>query len=370
MSVTPLGLTALVLLVFQNCGATLLLRYVRTRPDVDVPTASIGCVVLLQEATKLVASLLWCCYDSAALVASHPEQHGPLAAHRSHRRSHGALRALGHVAPVVMDQLRYTGKWRLALPALLFSLQNTVLFVAMTHLHATAFMVLYQSKVLLTACLMVVVLKRTFSIRKWTSLVVLVGGIVLTQVSGGAGTAAAPPTVLDSSDGSGMLNGSATPIQMEESASASVALGVGAVLVAASSSAVGSVGMEWLLKTSDTAFLSTKNVFLSCFSLIMVGIPTIWSLDADQRTISGCLRGVDSVVWLMILNQALGGILVALTLTYADNMLKGFATTIAIVVGGFGSYVLFGNIPSLTFVSGAVVVCAAVAVYNLPDKQP
>ena len=44
----------------------------------------------------------------------------------------------------------------------------------------------------------------------------------------------------------------------------------------------------------------------------------------------GLLAGFDGLVWLVALNLSLGGLLVAATMKYADNILKCFATAIAV----------------------------------------
>lgn len=415
MTLSSAALIALLLLVFQTCGATWFLRYTRLRSD--VPTASIGFVVLLQELTKCIASLGWCWLDAASEVAlersaafvkdgehddacrihSPPvgggvgstiqEQHhydsscsGVSTVHAlpAFSQEEDARRVLAPpaegagrgerrcclvvnmmtmqgslVLPTFVGHLRYRGKWKLLAPALLFSVQNAAVFVAMTHLDPTMFMVVYQSKLLVTALLMMAILKRSFSRTQWIALGLLFFGILLTQMKS---------TQLPSLRPSTAAGGDVDPLQDPW-------IGVAAAVGAALSSALAGVLMEKLLKDDtgdDAALLSTKNVFLSAFSMVFVGCATVSSAVAADtaESLRSLMTGVDAVVWGMIVNQAVGGILVAITLRHADNVLKGFATTAAIVVGGIGSYAFFGTVPSPLFAVGSGVVCAAVVLYS------
>jgi UDP-galactose transporter len=148
-------------------------------------------------------------------------------------------------------------------------------------------------------------------------------------------------------------------------------VGVAAVMMCALSSAIAGVIMEKYLKDENgLTFLSTKNVYLSFISVVIIGFPTaaqLWSssLDDDYH---GFLHGVDGVVVVMILNQAVGGILVALTLRHADSILKSFATTLAIIVAGVASNVIFAFVPSAFFVVGSLMVVMAVTIYALPER--
>ena len=92
----------------------------------------------------------------------------------------------------------------------------------------------------------------------------------------------------------------------------------------------------------------------------------------------GFFFGYTPVVWLKIVIQAAGGLLVALVIKYADNILKGFATSIAIIVSCIASAYLFGTIINLVFALGTFLVVFSVVLYSyvppnsniLPTKVP
>ena len=90
--------------------------------------------------------------------------------------------------PVGALRKELVGNWRTTLkvgiPAFLYTLQNNLLYYALSQLDATVYQVLYQVKLLTTAMFSVVLLQRSFSTVRWVSLGVLALGVALVQVSG------------------------------------------------------------------------------------------------------------------------------------------------------------------------------------------
>ena len=79
---------------------------------------------------------------------------------------------------------------------------------------------------------------------------------------------------------------------------------------------------------------------------------------------TGFFYGYDSVVWIIIFLQAFSGLLVAVVVKYADNILKGFATSAAIVISCVVSMYLFDFQLSVQFVVGSTLVILATFMYS------
>ena len=68
--------------------------------------------------------------------------------------------------------------------------------------------------------------------------------------------------------------------------------------------------------------------------------------------------------------QAYGGLVIALVVKYADNILKGFAVSLSIILSSFASWFFLGDFePSLTFAVGALVVIGSTFLYGYEPKQ-
>jgi solute carrier family 35 (UDP-sugar transporter), member A1/2/3 len=82
-------------------------------------------------------------------------------------------------------------------------------------------------------------------------------------------------------------------------------------------------------------------------------------------TITGFLHGYDEYVWSVIILQAAGGLIVAVVVKYADNVLKGFATSLSILISAFVSSYLFGDVDiNKAFLFGCIVVLASVFAFG------
>merc|ERR1711902_207277 len=76
-----------------------------------------------------------------------------------------------------------------------------------------------------------------------------------------------------------------------------------------------------------------------------------------------------SVITIIVL-QSLGGLVVAATIKFADNILKGFATSISIIVSTLCSwYVLEDLVPGPYFLFGTSIVMCASLLYGLPLSE-
>jgi solute carrier family 35 (UDP-sugar transporter), member A1/2/3 len=68
-----------------------------------------------------------------------------------------------------------------------------------------------------------------------------------------------------------------------------------------------------------------------------------------------------------IIMSALGGLIVASVLKYADSVLKGYATAMSVILTGMLSMVLFGTSLGAIYFMGIVNVVTAVLLYNGKD---
>lgn len=211
------------------------------------------------------------------------------------------------------------------------------------------FQVTYQLKILTTAIFSVFMLRKSLSSVQWISLVVLFIGISIVQLQ---------PENSSSTDSQETLR-QQRPL-----------LGLFAVFVSCLMSGFAGVYFEKILKgTKQSIWL--RNIQLGFLGAIM-GMITMEIKEGDRLRIQGFFHGYDAMVWLVIILQSLGGLLVAVVVKYADNILKGFAASSAIVVSCIVSVFFFEFKLSFQFVAGASLVMFSVYLYGkfAPTPQP
>lgn len=185
--------------------------------------------------------------------------------------------------------------------------------------------------------------QRKFSSSKWFSLVILTIGVAIVQVSGSGDHHA-------SSDNKHNR-----------------LVGLVAVLCAACTSGFSGVYFEKILKGSQTT-LWMRNIQMGLPS-ILIALFTVYAKDGADVAAHGILGGFSPMVWTVVTVQAAGGLIVAVVVKYADNVLKVFATSFSIIISCMISAFFFDFRANFTFIIGAGLVVIATAIYSAPDSR-
>ncbi|KAL7008144.1 hypothetical protein EMMF5_002326 [Cystobasidiomycetes sp. EMM_F5] len=192
---------------------------------------------------------------------------------------------------------------------------------------------------------------------KWGSLFALASGVAVVQLAG--------------------LGNSASTATETTSHEMNRVAGFLATIIGCMTSGFAGVYFEKVLKTSQTD-VWTRNVQLSLWSLP----PAFMAAAFPNMSLTGQSKiripKPDDPTWLFgnfsgwplatVVFQALGGILTALVIKYADNIAKGFATSLSIILSFIAGIVLFSTPITVNFLAGSALVLAATYVYNLPEK--
>mmetsp|Transcript_48979 Transcript_48979/g.66748 ORF Transcript_48979/g.66748 Transcript_48979/m.66748 type:complete len:293 (-) Transcript_48979:354-1232(-) len=232
---------------------------------------------------------------------------------------------------------------KLAVPSLLYMIQNNLLYFALSNLDATPYQVCYQLKILTSAVFSVIMLRKSMSRSKWFSLLVLTAGVALTKLS--------------------QTDASKAGVHQNSF------LGFVAVLTASATSGFAGVYFEKVLKGARVS-LWVRNIQMGVTSIVL-SLGTAFIRDREFVVTNGFFYGYNGVVVSVILLQALGGLVVAMVVKYADNILKGFAASFSIVTSCIIEMIFFDFTPTMSFFFGALLVNASMVLYSrAPTKKP
>jgi len=247
----------------------------------------------------------------------------------------------------------FTGdSWKLAIPACLYVLQSSLQYIAISNLDTATYQVTYQFKILPTALFSVLLLRSKLSARKWIALALLMFGVAIVQLPVSDSTTLsslkeAPPRInfpraltrWRANAGPGFLHKrSATYEGIAEDEGLehpilNTPLGLTAAISGCIVSAAASVYFERIVKDSNTPVsLWVRNVQLSFYSLFPALFIGVIFVDGEHVAQNGFFSGYNWIVWVTVASQALGGILISLCVTYADNIAKSFAICISILI--------------------------------------
>lgn len=238
---------------------------------------------------------------------------------------------------------------KIMIPALLYLVQNTLLYVALSNLTAPLFQVTYQGKLVTTAIVSVIMLNRKYSFQQWVCLVVLSIGVAV--------------VVLDQKEGDSKDKEEA------ESVPQSLTVGLISVTIACLSSALAGVYFEKVVKTSGgkqkPVSVWMRNIQLAFFTIMTALLQGMLSKDGETKAASQhYFHGFTFWAWVLVFLQAGGGLLVAAVIKYADNVLKGLATGVSVCFATGVSTVLFGTPISGQFSIGASMILVSVYFFS------
>uniref|UniRef100_A0A3P8S6Z9 Solute carrier family 35 member A3b n=1 Tax=Amphiprion percula TaxID=161767 RepID=A0A3P8S6Z9_AMPPE len=144
-------------------------------------------------------------------------------------------------------------------------------------------------------------------------------------------------------------------------------VGLMAVLMACVSSGFAGVYFEKILKETKQS-VWVRNIQLGLFSFVL-GFIGMMVYDGQSLRQSGMFQGYSTVTCIVVALQAVGGLVVAVVIKYADNILKGFATSLSIILSTLISYFMLKDFsPTGLFFLGALLVIAATFLYGYERK--
>lgn len=311
-------------MVLQNSATVLVGRYTRS----SVPVEDLYVVNHLIVVTEVGKLLFSCLFEYAG--------------------TNGQL--LQSIQTNIID--RPYDALKIMIPALLYLVQNSLLYVALSNLTAPVFQVTYQGKLVTTAIVSVLMLNRKYSFQQWICLVLLSFGVAVVVL--------------------GEQGGSSSKTQA--GGSQNLVLGLFCVTIACLSSALAGVYFEKVVKTSSSGekqkpvSVWMRNIQLAFFTILTALMQGSWSNSTVAET-KPYFHGFTTWAWVLVGLQAGGGLLVAAVIKYADNVLKGLATGVSVCFATAVSFFLFGTALSSQFSVGAAMILVSVYFFSNPISK-
>jgi len=298
----PVKWFALIFLVVQNSSASLLMRWSRSAPGQHDWDPQVG--VIMQEVMKGITCMILLMRENDGLSSAFTDKRGFLLT---------------------------------SIPAFLYLIQNNMQYVAVTHLSAPVYAVLYQTKILSTGILSVVVLGKTLSRFQWMALGALTVGVAFVSLSQNRG----------SSSGKDKR----------------YFVGIVSVLFAAFISGLAGVSFEKILKGAQ-ASLWARNLQLALYSIVIGVAGLFMQGNYAKFRDEGVFHGFTTAAWLSIMNNAFGGLLIAVVIKYADNIMKNFSQGLSLILTAILSCVMFECVTNSLFALGVALVIYSVVLYG------
>lgn len=249
---------------------------------------------------------------------------------------------------------------RLIVPALIYVIQNNLYLYAASELDPAFFQALWQVRILMSATLSWIVLKKRILPVQWLCILGIFGGVMLvktaTTTSRAAASAIAPGT---SAAGSGKT-----------------VIATLALCAAAMMSSTAGVILEFIFR-DRTVNLWASNVQLSCFSILPAACIVFFG---DTSRLGPVLHDLHASSWPLgvVFCQSFNGMMIAILLKKAGVIINDFTSAVSIVLTFALNEALFpesskvdGVLDVVLVVAGSAVILGCSTIYHryLPKKE-
>ncbi|GAA5873279.1 hypothetical protein JCM3774_005930 [Rhodotorula dairenensis] len=309
----------------------------------------------------------------------------PSASEEMQARAHWVHRAELGVTSMLIEDIVSGDWWTMAIPAVLFAVENNVLYVAARTLTVPVFQVLLQLRPPVTALCAMFILGRRIATLQWIALVILGFGIVCMHLG-----------AVDYKSGRqhGLLH-----YDVHDGTATDHAPGLVAAIISSFAGAVAATYFEHIVKLRSPSSgpslpsptperLWTRCIQLSVFSCL-IGLCT-WLLQGDRAHLDaisnvalglknlhdplqpwyapvaslhgGFFDGFTPSTWLIAGLQALTGVSIAAAIQQADTLAKDFTLAISVVLAFAVALVVdIRPVPTLSYFGAAAIVLAALS---------
>ncbi|XP_039126845.1 CMP-sialic acid transporter 2-like [Dioscorea cayenensis subsp. rotundata] len=225
------------------------------------------------------------------------------------------------------------------IPAALYLIKNLLQYYIFAYVDAPAYQILKNLNIISTGVLYRIILKKKLSEIQWAAFILLCAGCTTAQLN-------------PSSDH--VLQ---TPFP-----------GWMMAIVMALLSGFAGVYTEAIIKKRPSRNINVQNFWLYVFGMIF-NLIAICVQDYDAVMNKGFFHGYSFITVCMVFNHALSGIAVSMVMKYADNIVKVYSTSVAMLLTAVVSVFLFSFHLSLAFFLGSTIVSVSIYLHSIGKPQ-
>ncbi|KAI4321155.1 hypothetical protein MLD38_034573 [Melastoma candidum] len=246
---------------------------------------------------------------------------------------------------------RMTTDWKsvrlFPIPSVIYLVHNNVQFATLTYVDTSTYQIMGNLKIVTTGILFRIFLRRKLSTLQWMAIVLLAVGTTTSQIKG-CGEASCDSLF-------------SAPIQ-------GYLLGI----LSACLSALAGVYTEFLMKKNNDS-LYWQNVQLYTFGVIF-NMARLMADDFQNHFENGhwwqrLLNGYTLTTWMVVLNLGSTGLLVSWLMKYADNIVKVYSTSMAMLLTMILSIYLFYFKPTIQLFLGIIICMMSLHMYFAPPSS-
>lgn len=238
--------------------------------------------------------------------------------------------------------------FKFAVPALLYALHNNIIFIALELLSPVTYQLFNNIKIVTTGMVFRIFLRRPLRMNQWMAILLLLLSMCVTQLNcENAASGGTDEKILQ-----GFLW----------------------MIALSCCSAFAGVYNEFLLKNGVQSSLMWKNMQLYFFGAISCMIPYIYTRMerktlGDPMAFQNPLVGFGPMAWGVVLMNGLLGQIISAIFFYADNIVKVYAASGAVLLTPFVSHYFFYTPLHIPLFLGIGVCLISLFLYFLPQNQ-
>ncbi|KAI8546236.1 hypothetical protein RHMOL_Rhmol07G0101600 [Rhododendron molle] len=244
---------------------------------------------------------------------------------------------------------RMTTQWKsvclFPIPSLIYLVHNNVQFATLTYVDTSTYQIMGNLKIVTTGILFRLFLRRKLSYLQWMAVVLLAVGTTTSQVKGCGESSC---EFLFSAPIQGYMLG----------------------ILSACLSALAGVYTEFLMKkNNDSLYWQNVQLFGVIFNMARLHLDDFTGGFENGPWWQRLLNGYSITTWMVVINLGSTGLLVSWLMKYADNIVKVYSTSMAMLLTTVLSVYLFNYKPTLQLFLGLIICMMSLHMYFAPPNM-